>query len=64
MKEKSYPSSDRLQDAGQGVVLELEKLRRLTVHLEAVGVTVEFHWTHEVADAGHNVGELGGEETG
>lgn len=51
------PSSDRLQDAGQGVFLELEKLRRLTVHLEAVGVVVELHWTHKVTPAGHHVGE-------
>lgn len=59
---KSYPSSDRLQDAGQGVVLELEKLRRLTVHLETIGVVVEFHRTHKVTPAGHHIGELGGEQ--
>lgn len=59
---ESYPSSDRLQDAGQGVVLELEKLRRLTVHLETIGVVVEFHRTHKVAPAGHHIGELRGEQ--
>lgn len=62
MNSESHPSSDRLQDAGQGVVLELEKLRWLTVHLETVGVVVEFHRTHKVAAAGHHVGELGGEQ--
>ncbi len=61
--DESYPSSNRLQDAGQGVVLELEKLRWLTVNLETVGVIVEFHWTHKVATASHHVGELEGEQT-
>lgn len=56
----SHPSSGRLQDAGQDVVLELEKLRRLTVHLETVGIVVELHRAHKVAVAGHDVGELGG----
>lgn len=55
---KPHPSGERLQDAGQGVILQLEKLRRLAVHLEAVGVVVEFHRTDEVAAAGHHVGEL------
>lgn len=55
----SHPSGGRLQDAGQDVVLELEELRWLTVHLEAVGVVVEFHRAHKVAVAGHDVGELG-----
>lgn len=58
----SHPSSDGLQDAGQGVFLELEKLRWLTVHLETIGVVVEFYRAHEVATAGHHVGELGGEQ--
>ena len=60
---ESYPSSDRLQDAGQGVVLQLEKVRGLTVHLETIGVVVEFHRTHKVADASHHIGELRGERT-
>lgn len=55
----SYPSSGRLQDAGQRVVLELEKVRRLTVHLETVGVVVELHRTHKVAATGHHIGKLG-----
>lgn len=59
---ESYTSSDRLQDAGQGVVLELEKIRWLTVHLETIGVVVEFHRAHKVAVAGHYIGELGGEQ--
>lgn len=61
---ESHPSSDRLQDAGQGVLLQLEQVRRLAVHLETVGVVVELHWTHKVAVAGHHVGELEEREEG
>ena len=59
---ESYPSSDRLQDGGQGVVLQLEQVRWFTVHLESVGVVVELHWTHKVAVASHHIGELQAEE--
>lgn len=58
----SHPSSGTLQDAGQDVVLELEKLRWLTVHLESVGVVVEFYRAHEVAITGHDVRELEGDQ--
>ena len=56
---ESYPSGEGLKDGGQGVVLQLEKLRRLAVHLERVGVVVELHRADEVTPAGHHVGELG-----
>lgn len=59
---ESYPSSDWLQDAGEGILLQLEQVRWLTVHLETVGVVVELHWTHKVAVASHHVGELEGEQ--
>ncbi|TNN77551.1 hypothetical protein EYF80_012141 [Liparis tanakae] len=42
-----HPASEGLQDVGQDVVLQLEELRWLTVHLETVGVVVEFHRAHE-----------------
>lgn len=57
-----HPSSGGLQDAGQDIVLELEKLRWLTVHLETVGIIVEFYRAHKVAVTGHDVGELGGDQ--
>lgn len=62
------PSGGRLQDTGKGIVLELEKVRRLTVHLETVGVIVKLHRTHKVAAASHHIGEHdakhnGGEES-
>lgn len=58
-----HPASERLQDGGQSVVLKLEEIGRLTVHLETVGVVVEFHRAHKVAVAGQQIGELGGEQT-
>lgn len=65
MKEaasESYPSSDRLQDAGKGIFLELEKVGWFTVDLETVGVVVKLNRTHKVAVASHHIGELGGEQ--
>lgn len=54
----SYPAHHRLQHHGDVVLLQLEQLRGLAVHGEAVGVVVELHGAGEAAIPGHHVGQL------
>lgn len=59
----TYPANDRPKHRRDVVLLQLEQLRRLAVHHEAVGVVVELHRAHEAPVSRHHVRQLQGEKT-